>query len=425
MPRSSFPSGVYRRVSTLLPRLSRLSRGRLRDQGAATQRWVAWAESHRPSGPLVWVHGASVGELHAAAPVVRRLLRRISKLTVVATHTSSSVAAQPLLLPVARQDYLPFDSPEDTARTLDAVRPDCVVIARGDVWPEFLRALHARRVPVAMVGAAIAPGSHKLRFPALSLYASAVRGVSWIGAVSLEDAARWQRFGVVEVTGDPRHDEVLERLTNLHPTAPYRAWAGSGPVLVAGSLESGDVRPLLAAWGTIRDVEPGARMLAVPHDPSAAVIARVVREAVRCGVPVAVGSQGLAEANGPVGCAIHDGVGSLADLYALATVAYVGGGFARGKLHSVAEPAALAVPIVAGPHATDDRDGRLLHAAGGLLCAGNAMELSKVLRRWLSNPEARIRAGLAARSALTTGAADRNAAAVATLLGYGETITPS
>jgi 3-deoxy-D-manno-octulosonic-acid transferase len=406
-----------------------MSRGRLREQGAATQRWIAWAETHRPSGPLVWVHGASVGELLAAAPVIRRLLRRNGTLTVVASHTSSSVVARPSLLPVSRQDYLPLDSPEDTARTLDAVRPDSVVIARGDLWPGFLRALHARGTPIAVIGAAIAADSHKLRFPALPLYASTVRGVSWIGAVSLEDAERWQRLGVspdvVEVTGDPRHDEVVERLTDLHAIAPYRAWAGTSPVLVAGSIEPGDLRPLFGAWAGVRDAEPTARLLVVPHDPSAAAIARAVREAAKHDERAVVGSQGLAGTGGTARCAIHDGVGTLADLYALAAVAFVGGGFAKRKLHSVVEPAALAVPVLAGPHAIDDRDAQRLIAGGGLVSGGSASVLGRVWLTWFSDPEARMRAGLAARSALTTGAAERSANAIATLLGYGETITPS
>jgi 3-deoxy-D-manno-octulosonic-acid transferase len=355
--------------------------------------------------------------------VIRRLLSRNAELTAVASHTSSSVAARPSLLPVARQDYLPLDSPEDTARTLDAVRPDCVVIARGDLWPEFLHALHARRVPVAVVGAAIAAGSRKIRFPALPLYASAVRGVSWIGAVSLADAERWQRLGVpsgaVEVTGDPGHDEAVERLTNLHAIAPYLAWAGASPVLVAGSLEPGDIRPLFAAWARVRDAEPAARLLIVPHEPSAGVIARVVREAARHDERAAVGSQGLSDAGGTARCVVHDVVGSLADLYALATVAYVGGGYAKGKLHSVAEPAALALPVLAGQHAADDRDGNLLGAAGGLVSARSATELGSMLEHWMSAPDARIRAGLAARRALATGAADRSAEAVAALVATG------
>jgi 3-deoxy-D-manno-octulosonic-acid transferase len=420
MPHSPFSTGLYRGLNALLPPLSRLSRGRLGEQRGAAARWTAWAEAERPDGTLIWIHGASVGELLAAAPVIRRLRRLEDAPTVVSSHTSRSVAGHPLLLPTARQDYLPLDTPQDTARTLDAVRPDCLVVARGDLWPEFLYQALRRRIPIAIVGGMISARSLKLRFPVHSLYAPLVQAVSWIGAVSPGEADRWRRLGAsaeaVVVTGDPRHDEVLEHVTDLRALTPYRAWSRGGPVLVAGSVEPNDLQPLLHAWRAVRREAPAARLLVVPHEPSPALIERITRFAAEAGSPTVVGPEAARSDPEAASWAIHDRVGHLRDLYALGAIAYVGGGFRRARLHSVMEPAALGIPVLTGPRGIDQNDAARLHALGGLVAVSDGVELGRQCRAWLSDPAARMHAGLAARHAIATGAADRSANALMALL---------
>ena len=62
---------------------------------------------------------------------------------------------------------------------------------------------------------------------------------------------------------------------------------------------------------------------------------------------------------------VVDRVGVLADLYALAAVAFVGGGYHRAGLHSVLEPAVFGVPVAVGPHWQMSRDAALLYAVLG------------------------------------------------------------
>jgi 3-deoxy-D-manno-octulosonic-acid transferase len=419
MPRPSFPHRLYRSLISILPRAARLGGDRLVEQIDATGRWTAWAEASRPEGPLLWVHGASVGELLTATPVIRRL-QRLARLTVVCSHTSRSVAGRPPPFPTAWTDYLPLDTPQDTARTLDAVRPDCLALSRGDVWPEFLLQAQWRGIPVAVLGGAIGSRSRRLRHPVRSLYASRIRAVSWIGAVSPEDAQRWQRIGArpttIEVTGDPRHDEVLERVTDLRAIAPYRAWASLGSVLVAGSVELRDLQPLFITWRAVRHDTPAARLLIVPHDPASTTLARVATTAARYGERLLIGADAAAAHLENARCIAHDGFGTLPDLYTLGCAAYVGGGFSRGGVHSVIEPAALGLPILAGPHATDDPDARAMIREGGLVTGGDPERLSRAWRGWVSDPEACARAGLGARRVLSTGAAERSAEAILSIL---------
>lgn len=365
------------------------------------------------------MHAASVGEGQAAVPVIVRLRAARPDLRIVLTYSSPSMARWPHPWPVDRADYLPLDEPGPVAAVLDALRPDLLCFSRGDLWPELLQGADARAVPVAVIGAVVRPGSTRLRPVARRALRGVHRVPVHVGAASDYDAARWMRLGVpadrVTVTGDPRHDWVLERAVDLGPARAVAAWAGGAPVLIAGSLESDDIAPVVRGIALARAAIRDLRVLAVPHDPRLATRLR--------GAAPETGLE-FRDWAGPPDVPAPDahglvvsGVGRLADLYLAAAVAYVGGGFRPGRLHAVVEPAAFGVPLAAGPDVDADRDGRSLVAAGAAASVGNAADLARQLVSWVRDPDAARRAGLAGRGVLADGAARREAGSLLALLG--------
>ena len=416
---------LYRGASRVLAGLP-LRHGRLAESLAgrreAADRWRAWAGEHPAAGPRIWAHAASVGEARTLRPVLDRLRRaRADDLEIVHTFTSPSVTRWPGLLPAARSDYLPLDTPADVGAVLDGLAPDCLVVGRGDLWPELLIQAGRRGIPVAVVGASMRPGSLRPSLPVRSLYARALATVSWIGAVTPQDAERWRRTGappgVVEITGDPRHDAVLEQPTELHRIQPMLAWASEAQVLVAGSVEPADEAPLLTAAKSVLGSVPAARMLVVPHDADAAAEQRLLARAERAGLEAVPWSP---DAPPPTArCVVVRGSGLLYHLYALGAIAYVGGGFRAGKLHAVIEPAAYGQPIITGPRITGAADAEALAAAGALEPARRhdaAAAIATAWLRWLREIPSRTAAGLAARRGLHEGAAARSAEALQALL---------
>jgi 3-deoxy-D-manno-octulosonic-acid transferase len=114
-------------------------------------------------------------------------------------------------------------------------------------------------------------------------------------------------------------------------------------------------------------------------------------------------------------------LGRLADLYGQGVMAYVGGGFRRGGLHSVLESAAWGVPTVTGPEVQGFAEALLLRDRGGLMTLprrGAATILEAWWETWLTNVEAREDAGRTARSTVRecSGAADRCALLVEDLM---------
>src|SRR5262249_7870418 len=118
--------------------------------------------AHLRSGkaPCVWFHGVSVGEVHLLRQVVARFRRRhpgvecVISTTTDTGHDESRKAFAGL--PVF---FWPLDFTWAVRRALRRVRPDLMVLAEGELWPNFLAAARRQGVPVAVVNGRLSPRS--------------------------------------------------------------------------------------------------------------------------------------------------------------------------------------------------------------------------------------------------------------------------
>lgn len=413
---------AYRATARLVHRLP-LPTGKLAESVAGRQaargRWVAWAAHVGPAPHIIWVHAASVGEAMAAIPVIRRLHTARPETRFVLSHSSPSVQAWSFP-EIDHTDFVPLDEPAHVAPVLDAVRPALLLFSRGDLWPELVTAAAARGIPIAVTGGVVSARSSRLRWPARAVLRRAAASVGYLGAVSLEDAGRWHRLGVrpevMRVSGDPRHDYALERDVDLTVARHLSSWKGGEPVLVAGSIEPEGERPLIASLAALMGGTT-YRAILVPHRPSSETIGRLARRLDDARLPYAVWDASDAAPAPPTQpIVLVRTLGILCDLYLVADVAYVGGGFGRRGLHSVIEPAAFALPIVVGPRWQRHADAAALIGGAGAVSTQTHAQLTQAIGHWLHDRDARRRAGLAARRALSAGAASIDAAAVQVLL---------
>jgi 3-deoxy-D-manno-octulosonic-acid transferase len=187
--------------------------------------------------------------------------------------------------------------------------------------------------------------------------------------------------------------------------------------LVAGSTWPADEAQLLPAWARLvrRNGARRPRLIIAPHEPTAAHVAPVERWASGEGLNAARAESAAARDADVI---IVDRVGVLGDLYALADVAFVGGGFHAAGLHSVLEPAAFGAPVLFGPRHQASRDATLLLDADAALAADDDGSVERAIERWLTDSGARRAAGDAARTVVHRGlgAAERSWRLVETLL---------
>ena len=385
------------------------------------ERYAAWGRAERdPARPLLWMHAPSVGEGLQARPVLQHLRAARPDVQLAYTHFSPSAAAFARGLDVDFRDFLPFDTAGDAEAALDALRPTALVFSKLDVWPTLATRARRRGVRLGLISATLAHSSSRRSGVAGALLREAYRALDLVGAIDAGDAARLVGIGVpedrVRVTGDTRYDQVWSRAAAADRSGELLApLASARPTLVAGSTWPADEAVLLEAWAAVRGRLPAARMIVAPHEPTPSHLAPIERWARNAGLRL---ERLGAPAQGEADVVLVDRVGVLGDLYALADVAFVGGGHHSAGLHSVLEPAAFGAPVLFGPRHSGSRDAGELLAAGAARAPGNAGETTADLADWLGDEGARRAAGAAARAAVERGlgAAERSAALVEELL---------
>lgn len=393
------------------------------------ERYEAWAAAHRDrERPLLWMHAPSVGEGLMARPILG-LLRARHPLTQLAyTFFSPSAEEFSRTLDVDFREYLPFDTAADAVAALDALQPRALVFSKLDVWPELVRQAAARGVRLGLISASLpAESLRRSRLGAL-LLRDAYAALDAVGAVDEDTAVRLIDLGarpdVVVVTGDTRYDQVWQRAQNVdRETGLVPRLASDRPTLVAGSTWPADERHLLDAFVRVRRRAPSARMILAPHEVTAAHLDPLMSWASAERLRLArVDDLDAAEAD----VILVDRYGVLGDLYALAHIAFVGGGFHDAGLHSVLEPAAFGAPVLFGPRHTRSRDALELLKRGGARAVTSSAAIERTLVNWIDQPETRRSAGQAAFDVIERGrgAADRSLRLVESLLA-GRPITPT
>ncbi|MEX0908710.1 MAG: glycosyltransferase N-terminal domain-containing protein [Gemmatimonadaceae bacterium] len=390
----------------------------LRARRGLTKRYADWAGRSRDrSRPLVWIHAASVGEGLQARPVIALLRARRPDAQIVYTFFSPSGEQLAGSLDADFADYLPFDNAADMDAALDALRPTLLVFSKLDVWPVLVERARLSGVALALISGTLSPHSRRLSGVGGAFARDAYLALDAIGAASADDAERFAAAGIprarIDVTGDTSYDQVLARAAAAPGSRVVEGLASTRFTLVAGSTWPADNRALFPAWERIRQRDSKARLIIAPHDLSDRQLGAIEAWARPSYKLARLSEAGATSAE----VIIVDRYGVLGDIYAVADVAYVGGGLHRAGLHSVIEPAAFGVPVIYGATHARRRDAELLLAAGGAAAIDGAASLERAVTAWL--PEAKRKTAGASALAVVeqeAGASERTYALLTALM---------
>jgi 3-deoxy-D-manno-octulosonic-acid transferase len=304
-------------------------------------------------------------------------------------------------------------------RVLDGVKPDILVFTKSEVWPVLVESAVRRGVRVAIVGATISPDGGRMRWPASVVLGSTWPSLSLACASTEHDASRLIGLGVpaaaVHTTGDPGVDSAARRAEETNRSsatlAPFHQ--DPAPTIVAGSTWPEDEKHLLPALADVRTRVRGLRVIIAAHEPDSRRVRDMLEKLSTMGwksrTLEEIESSGSAKGANAV---VVERLGVLAQLYSVAHVAYVGGGFGNRGVHSVLEPAAARVPVVVGPRYARTPTVKALMRAGGALAAGDRKQLADTLTGWLTDRGAHSAAGTHAFGYIEAhrGASERTAA---------------
>ncbi|MFO1400296.1 MAG: 3-deoxy-D-manno-octulosonic acid transferase [Steroidobacteraceae bacterium] len=382
----------------------------------------------------IWVHAASVGEVQAAAALIGALrARHPGRGCVLSCATPAGRArAEALCAALADVRYAPFDLPGSVARAFRRLRPALLVVIEAEIWPNLLAACAAGAVPVVYASARVSARSAAAwgRWPSL-LAPLLARGVS-VAAQSADDAARFRALGVpaaaVSVAGNLKFEREVPPETAARGAALRERYAAAGqPLWVAGSTREGEEAAVLQAARMVAERHPGAVLVLAPRHPPRfdAVAALIAAAGCGCQRHSGAGAAGAGMAGAGVAGAgaprvvLLDTLGELLDFYAAADVAFVGGSLVSAGGHNLLEPAALGVPVVAGPHQFNAPEIAVaLRRAGALTVVADATALAGAVDALLDDAAARARQGAAGRAvvAASRGALERIVALAGSVL---------
>jgi 3-deoxy-D-manno-octulosonic-acid transferase len=367
----------------------------------------------RPEGPLVWMHGASVGEMLSILPLINRIRERdLAVLVTTGTVTAAELAEQRLPPGVIHQ-FAPLDLPRFAARFLDHWRPNLGLFVESDLWPNLIMAGAERGIPLILVNGRLSERSFLRWRLAPRTIAALLSRFDLCLAQSADDATRYAGLGAPRyvMTGNLKLDVPAP------PADPTKLWQlqaaiGTRPVIAAASTHPGEEIELVDVHRRLKPGFPGLLTILVPRHPQrGGVIAGIARGA---GLKFAQRSLGeLPERDTEI--YVADTLGELGVIYRLAPIVFMGGSLVGHGGQNPIEAAKLGAAIVHGPHVWNFREiYSALDAAGGAEMVDDASKLTLRISAWLSDAEARKKVGQVGRQAMDVlgGALDRTVAAL-------------
>lgn len=304
----------------------------------------------------IWIHGAS-GELESARPLMRQLKSQFPELEFVVTSFSpSALALSSRFTEASVFELCPWDFPWSWQKFLQKYQPTWAIFSRGDLWPEALHQLRLQGVKTFLIA------YHPLSLSWWKTYL--LRQISHIWVVETRDQDLLKKNGLnSEVGGDPRFQVVLDRLQS----SKLKLRSEDVPTWILGSTwpeDEENLRISIAWW-----LQQGGRIIWAPHEISTPPPPPFQRWSES-----SLGKQWFE----PI--LWVDQVGVLAELYAWADLAFVGGSF-RSRIHSVMEASAAGCPVVAGPFFENNSEALELreiltpHGFRGFTCVQNPTEM--------------------------------------------------
>jgi 3-deoxy-D-manno-octulosonic-acid transferase len=367
----------------------------------------------RPPGTLVWVHGASVGELAAAIPLIERLRAGAYNILVTTGTVTSAKLAEQRLPAGAIHQFVPLDCPAFVAKFLDHWRPDLGLFVESDLWPNMIMGAAQRGIPLIVINGRLSERSfERWRYLPDTIEALLTRlDLCLVGTTA--DAERFAALGAprITTTGNLKLDVPLLPVDE-GKLARLAAALDGRPVIAAASTHLGEESAVIDTQRRLKTTFRGLITILVPRHPERGP--SVAAEVAAAGLSGALRSRGeLPQAGTDV--YIADTVGELGMIYRVAPIVFMGGSLIPHGGQNPIEPAKFGAAILHGPHVANFADiYAALDRAKGAELVPNADRLPVRVGAWLKDGDERARVAAAGKSTVDVlgGALERTLAAL-------------
>jgi 3-deoxy-D-manno-octulosonic-acid transferase len=361
----------------------------------------------------VLFHAVSVGEVHAAIPLVKKLLVENPD-TCIAFSTSTPTGTERVKAVFGNEVlhfYLPFDLPGAIVRFLAKVRPAVLVVMETELWPNLLHQCREDGIRVLLANARMSARSRRRYHILKGFVRGMLKNIDMVAAQSQEDGRRFVELGLpserMHVTGSMKFDMEIPATVFVEAQRLRNAIGVNRPVLIAASTREGEDEKVLEAFQRVVSQIPDAFMILVPRHPErfhdAVELCRATGHEVarRSSMPDSLGDYAVL---------VGDSMGEMLRYYAAADIAFVGGSLVNTGCQNILEPAALGLPVLTGPSLFNFKAvSELLLAGGGMAVVPDAAGLADLVVTLFQSESRRTAMGEAASRVVETnrGATDR------------------
>jgi len=371
------------------------------------------------AGPRVWLQAVSVGEVSVARAVAAELHKAAGHicLTVSASTAKGLGEVRASLGLAAKVAPFPLDFPWSVAAAGRKIRPHVYASLETEIWPNLLAYLDKAGTSLFLLNGRLSPRSFPRYQKIRPLLAPTLRRFKCLSMITEKDAQRVIALGAdpgrVRVDGNAKYAGLLKRIRpglTFEPAA--RLNLACAPLLVAGSVRTGEEQPVLEAFKRVLEQYPKAVLAAVPRHVERAP--RWQEAALRLGLPAQLWSALDKDRPRLTGTSVVvvDAMGVLFGLYGLARAAFLGASLVPLGGQNPIEPAAWGVPVAYGPSMEDFADAaQVLQAQGAACIVNNSNELSRFWQEMLADGQKAAQKGEAGRAVVARWSGAARAAA--------------
>jgi 3-deoxy-D-manno-octulosonic-acid transferase len=348
----------------------------------------------------ILIHAVSVGEVNAAIPLIKALMKTYKEHQFVITTVTptGSDRVQQIFGNQVFHLYLPYDLPGAVKRFLKKVKPELAVVMETEIWPNLFRFCKKKGIPIVVANARLSEFSLKGYKWVQSLATMAVNNTKYVAAQTNTDAARMIRLGCdadkIYVVGSLKFDIIIEDEIRQKGEVISEHFAKNRLIWIAASTHQDDEKEIIEAYVELKRKYPQLLLIVVPRHPERFQI--TTQSFRNKGFNTQLRSEcNLCDKDADV--FVVDTMGEMLEFYAASDIAFVGGSIANIGGHNVLEAAIFELPVLVGPNTHNFAEiTQLLHDCGGSKLVRTSTDIIKYMERLIESPKMRQKMGAAA-----------------------------
>jgi 3-deoxy-D-manno-octulosonic-acid transferase len=293
----------------------------------------------------IWIHCSSLGEFEQGRPVIETIKQDYPDYKIVLTFFSPS--GYEIRKDYTYADYvfyLPIDSANNAKHFINLINPSLAIFVKYEFWYHYLNQLKTNNIPTILISATFR-SSQVFFKPHGGIFRKMLQCFDYLFVQDEVSVKLLSTVGVkdnVIVSGDTRYDRVAEIASIAKKYPLVEKFKEHDKLFIAGSTWPADEKLLEACL----DVLPEDwKLIIAPHEIHGAHIKDLQDRFLSNGVLYSE----MAKKPAGYRVLIVDNIGMLSSLYSYGEIAYVGGGFDKGGIHNILEPAVFGLPVFMGP----------------------------------------------------------------------------